>query len=76
MYTNCLALAKLTINKKLNTYRLIVTFDTVNKITAKKAAYVSGDICDVNYENAKYEIDKTLSNAKAVLRTENIQFAN
>ena len=75
MQTNCTALAKLVINKRLNTYRLVFSFDAHNRITVRNAALVTGDICSTDYVNAEAEIAKAIQNAKAVLRTNNIQFA-
>ena len=73
MQTNCLALAKVTVNKKLNTLRIVFSFDTYNKITVRNAAYVTGDIfCGVNYENADAEIAKAVEAAKLLLSTDNI----
>ena len=72
MQTNCTALAKLTVNKKLNTFRIVFTFDAHNKITVRNAALVTGDICSTDYVNAEAEIAKAISNAKQVLRTNNI----
>jgi hypothetical protein len=72
MQTNCLAIAKVAVNKKLNTLRLVFSFDTCNKITVRNAAYVTGDICGVDYENADAEIAKAVEAAKKVLSTDNI----
>lgn len=53
MRTNCTAFAKFVTNKKLNTKRLLVTFDISNTdkngnivITVRNAAYASGDLVD------------------------------
>jgi hypothetical protein len=73
MQTTCTALAKLVTNKRLNTYRIVFTFDTHNKITVRNAALVTGDICSTDYVHAEYEIARAIQNAKAVLRTDNIQ---
>ena len=75
MQTNCTALAKLVVNKKLNTFRIIFSFDQHNRITVRNAALVTGDICSTDYVNAEAEIAKAIQNAKAVLRTNNVQFA-
>ena len=72
MQTNCTALAKLTVNKKLNTYRLVFSFDQHNRITVRNAALVTGDICATDYEGAELEIAKAINSAKEVLRTNNI----
>ena len=74
MQTNCTALAKLVINKRLNTYRIVFTFDTHSKkITVRNAALVTGDLCATDYANADIIVAQALQNAKAVLRTNNIQ---
>ena len=72
MQTNCVALAKLTVNKKLNTFRIVFSFDAHNKITVRNAALVTGDICSTDYVYAEEEIAKAINAAKAVLRTDNI----
>ena len=72
MQTNCTLLAKLVVNKKLNTYRLVFSFDKHNKITVRNAALVTGDICATDYANAPAELAKAIQAAKATLRTNNI----
>lgn len=72
MQTNCTALAKVTVNKKLNTLRIVFSFDKYNKMTVRNAALVTGDICDVADDNAQYYIAKELEKAKQVLRCNNI----
>ena len=72
MQTNCTALAKVTVNKKLNTFRIVFSFDQHNRITVRNAALVTGDICDVANENANLYIPQAIQSAKAVLRTDNI----
>ena len=83
MQTNTKAFAKLVQNKKLNTMRLLVTFDNTKKdkdgniiITVTSAAYKSGDICNIA-DNADYKarcIMQVLEFAKQHLRTDNIMF--
>ena len=49
MQTHCTALAKVVVNKRLNTLRLLVTFDTAaGRVTVQNAAFKSGDLCDVD----------------------------
>lgn len=72
MQTPCTALAKLVINKRLDTYRLVFTFDKHNKITVRNAALVTGDLCATDYADAETIIAQAVQNAKAVLRTNNI----
>ena len=83
MQTQCLAVAKLVENKKLNTVRVLVSFDRSKRdqkgnivITARNAAYVSGDICNTadSKEYKQLAIARTLKNAAAALRTTNIVF--
>lgn len=79
MQTNTKALAKVVVNKKLNTLRLLVTFDTVaNKVTVLNAAFASGDICNVadNADYKAYALQRSLKQAQAQLRTNNIVFAD
>mgnify|MGYP000364303720 FL=1 len=76
MQTNCTALAKLVVNKKLNTFRLVFSFDQHNRITVRNAALVTGDICSTDYVNAEAEIAKAVQNAKAQLRTNVVQFVD
>jgi hypothetical protein len=76
MQTPCTALAKVTINKRLNTYRIVFTFDKHNKITVRNAALVTGDLCSTDYVHADIEIEKAINKAKAVLRTDNIQIVD
>lgn len=74
MQTNCTAIAKLKINKKLNTYRIVFSFDRFNKLTVKNIVLATGDICDIEHENAEYFITKELQKAKETLRCNNIEF--
>lgn len=79
--TNTLAFAKIVTNKKLNTLRLLVTFDSTKKdkdgniiVTATNAAYASGDICSIT-ANADYKarcIAQVLQFAQNSLHTNNI----
>ena len=73
MQTNCTCLAKLVVNKKINTYRIVFSFDAHNRITVKNAVLVTGDICSTDYANAQEEIAKAIQKAKAQLSTNNIQ---
>ena len=76
MQTNCVCLAKVVINKRLNTYRVLFSFDQHNRITVKNAALVTGDICGTDNANASIYIAKALQDAKATLRTNNIQIVD
>jgi hypothetical protein len=73
MQTNCTAYAKVVVNKKLNTVRLLVTFDTAsNTVTVRNAAFVSGDICNKADANLQAYVATELERAKVALRTNNI----
>ncbi len=72
MQTNCTALAKVVVNKRLQTVRIVFSFDKYNKITVRNAALVTGDICDVADENINLHIAKEIQRAKEMLRTDNI----
>jgi hypothetical protein len=76
MQTNCTALAKVTVNKKLQTLRIVFTFDKHNKITVRNAALVTGDICAVDYAYADVEIAKAIAMAKQQLRCANVQIVD
>ena len=76
MQTNCTALAKLVVNKKLNTFRLVFSFDQLYRITVRNAALVTGDICSTDYVHADAEIAKAIQNAKSILRTNVVQFVD
>lgn len=72
MQTNCTVLAKIVVNKKLQTYRVIFSFDKYNRITVKNAVLVTGDICTTNYVNAQAEVNKAIINAMQTLRCTNV----
>ena len=79
MQTNCTARAKFVLNKRLNTLRLVVTFDLAAKhITVRNAAFVSGDICDAEADGdivARAMLTE-VNRAKQLLRTDNIVFVD
>ncbi len=72
MQTNCTVLAKVVVNKRLQTYRVIFSFDAHNRITVKNAVLVTGDICSTDYVNAEYEVNKAITNAMQTLRCANV----
>ena len=75
MQTNCVANAKIVVNKKLQTLRLLVTFDTASgRVSVLNAAYVSGDICSKYDDNLQMYVEREVAKAEAALRTNNIQF--
>ena len=77
--TNTRAFAKFVINKRLDMWRLLVTFEdrvSVNGeqiVTVRNAAYASGDLCstDVDQEVAAAVQKRELERAALALRTSN-----
>jgi hypothetical protein len=76
MQTNCVALAKIVKNSKLNTVRILFSFDLYNKITVRNAALVTGDLCNANDENMHLIVAKAVQSAKQQLCTNKVLFAN
>jgi hypothetical protein len=74
MQTNCAAIAKVVVNKKVNTIRLLFSFDLYNKVSQRTAALVTGDLCDKDDANKDVYVAQALARAKEVLRTNNIIF--
>jgi hypothetical protein len=72
MKTNCTLLAKVVTNKKLNTYRILFTFDKFNRLTVRNAVLATGDICSTNYANAEQEILKQITKAQQTLNCANV----
>lgn len=83
MQTNCQAYAKIILNRRLNTLRLLVTFDNTRRdkngniiVTVKNSAYASGDLIDNNTSSSEQRnmaVGKAIKLAKQVLRTENFR---
>ena len=79
MQTNCLALAKLVYNKKLDVYQFRVAFNVREKNNKghyifpvqKKCAFVSGHI---PRETKEQDLPRILAHAKMLLRVNNIEF--
>ena len=79
MQTNCLALAKLVYNKKLDAYQFRVAFNVREKNNKghyifpvqKKCAFVSGHI---PYNCLEKDLPRIVAQAKMQLRTNNIEF--
>jgi len=72
MQTNCTVLAKVIVNKRLQTYRILFTFDAHNSITVRNAVLVTGDICSTDYVYAQEELTKALQKGMQDLRCSNI----
>jgi len=67
--TNTAAKAKLTLNKQLQLYTLLVAFTTNSKFTQKQAHFVSG-----HFKLTSDELQRTLLQAQQHLHTNNIVF--
>ena len=73
MQTNCTVLAKVVVNKRLNTYRVLFSFDKHNVLTVKNAVLVTGDVCSTDYVHASVELTKVIQKAAQDLRCSNVQ---
>jgi hypothetical protein len=74
MQTNCTLYAKVVKNNKLQTYRLVFSFDAHNTITVRNAALVTGDVANFT-DNAEYiahSFAQAVAVAKKQLRTNNV----
>jgi hypothetical protein len=74
MQTNCPLYVKLVKNNKLQTYRLVFSFDAHNTITVRSAALVTGDVANFT-DSAEYithSIAQAIAVAKKQLRTNNV----
>jgi len=71
MQTNCPLYYKIVKNKKLQTYRVVFTFDAHNRITVRNAALVTGDVANFtdSYDSVANNITKAVEQAKVLLRT-------
>lgn len=76
MQTNCTAIAKVTVNKKLHTLRIVFSFDKHNPITVRNAALVTGDICSADNKNSAHYIAQAVQRAKEQLRCANVTLVN
>lgn len=72
MQTNCTVLAKVVVNKRLNTYRVLFTFDAHNRITVRNAVLTTGDVCSTDYVNAQEELTKVIQKGMRDLRCTNV----
>ena len=80
MQTNCTAYAKVVVNKKLNTVRLLVTFDKSKRdkngniiVSISNAVFKSGDFATLeeSAQSRQASFERVLTQAKAQLRTQN-----
>jgi hypothetical protein len=74
MQTNCTLYAKLVKNKRLQTYRLVFSFDAHNRITVQNAVLVTGDVASFtdSAEYVEYTLAQAIAVAKKQLRTNNV----
>jgi hypothetical protein len=72
MQTNCTVYAKVVVNKRLQTYRVVFSFDAHNRITVRNAVLATGDICSTDYVYAQEEVTKALQKGMQQLRCANI----
>jgi hypothetical protein len=74
MQTSCTLYAKLVKNNKLQTYRLVFSFDAHNRITVRNAALVTGDVASFtdNPEYIAHTIAQAIAVAKKQLRTDTV----
>ena len=72
MQTACTLLAKVVVNKRLNTYRVLFSFDSHNRITVRNAVLATGDVCSTDYESASVEITKVIQKAKQQFSCANV----
>ena len=72
MQTNCTVYAKVVVNKRLQTYRVVFSFDAHNRITVRNAVLATGDICSTDYVYAQEEVTKALKKGMQQLRCANI----
>ena len=74
MQTNCTLYAKLVKNNRLQTYRLVFSFDAHNRITVRNAVLVTGDVASFtdNEEYVAHTIAQAIDVAKKQLRTNNV----
>lgn len=74
MQTNCTLYAKLVKNNRLQTYRLVFSFDAHNRITVRNAALVTGDVASFT-DSAEYithSLAQAIDVAKKQLRTNTV----
>jgi hypothetical protein len=72
MQTQCTLLAKVVVNKKLNTYRILFTFDAHNKLTVRNAVLATGDLCATNASNASVVLTNAINKAQTQLNCANV----
>lgn len=76
MQTNCTLYAKVVKNNRLQTYRVVFSFDAHNRITVRNAVLVTGDVANFtdNADYVQHSITQAVEIAKKQLRTNNVAF--
>jgi hypothetical protein len=81
MQSNCTLYTKVLVNKKLNTVRILATFDTSKRnkdgdiiVTVQNAVFKSGDIATLeeSADSRQRAVERTLALVRAECRTDNI----
>ena len=81
MQSNCTLYTKVLVNKKLNTVRILATFDTSKRnkdgdiiVTVQNAVFKSGDIASLeeSADSRQRAVERTLALVRAECRTDNI----
>lgn len=71
MQTNCPLYYKIVKNKRLQTYRIVFSFDAHNRITVRNAALATGDVANFtdSMDSIANNITRAVEQAKVLLRT-------
>jgi hypothetical protein len=81
MLTNCTAYTKVFVNKRLNTVRVLSTFDTSRRnkdgdivVTVQNAIFASGDVASMldSPASRSVAVERTLAIVRLVMRTDRI----
>jgi hypothetical protein len=81
MLTNCTAYTKVFVNKRLNTVRILSTFDTSKRnkkgeisVTVQNAIFASGDVASMldSADSRQVAVQRTLAIVRQVMRTDRI----
>ena len=79
MLTNCTAYTKVFVNKRLNTVRVLATFDTSRRnkhgdivVTVQNAIFASGDVASMldSADSRNVAVQRTLAIVRQVMRTD------
>ena len=82
MFTNCTAYTKVFVNKRLNTVRVLATFDASKRnkngqiiVTVQNAVFASGDVASMldSADSRQVAVQRTLAIVREVMRTDRLQ---